>query len=196
MRRYDEAALVARLAAASPRARALFAALIAERLFPLYEHFAATADDGDPARLREALDTAWAALDGDVPAAELEREQAVAEALVPAEDDGWHTTSAYGQNAAAAVAYALRTRLTDDAQEAAWAARQAYDAADYAAQQQLEDLAFSDPGAEDALAGRPVVQEALAGIDADLAGALSDPPPVPELREDARRGGTRLVELA
>jgi hypothetical protein len=163
---------VERLAAAPSRARARFAAACAERLFGLYED--------PPERLRAALDAAWAGED-------VVRWQAVAESLVPDDDP-------YGENAAAAVAYALRTWATDDPQEAAWAARQIYDAADYAAQRQLEELDLSAPDAEDQLADRPVVQEALAGIDetliAALAGAGAD-----ELRRDARAGSVRLRAL-
>jgi uncharacterized protein YjaG (DUF416 family) len=199
MLRYDESTVLERLGTGSSRARALFGALTAERLFPLYELFAERTGQGDPARLREALDAAWAAIDGQfVDPAELARLQEVAEDLVPEEDDDWATESGYAQNAAAAVAYGLRTRLTDNPQEAAWAARQANDFADYVAQRQLEDLELDAPGAEDALADQPIVQEALAGIEADLAAALGDPPPdaLPALRDQARKGGETLVELA
>jgi uncharacterized protein YjaG (DUF416 family) len=188
-----------RLGNGSARARALFAALIAERLFPLYALFSERTGQGDRARLREALDAAWAAIDGAfVDPAELARLQDVAEELVPAEDDDWVVESGFAENAAAAVAYALRTRLTDDPQHAAVTARQAYDVADFVVQRQLEDLQFDDPGAEDAMAGQPIVQEALAGIEADLAAALGDPPPdeLPLLRDQARKGGDTLVELA
>jgi uncharacterized protein YjaG (DUF416 family) len=197
MLRYDEAKLVDRLASATPRARALFAALIAERLFGLYEYFAQRSVQGDPDALREALDAAWQAIDSYVDTSELERLQAQAEGLVPDEDEDWVAESGFGQNAAAAVAYALRTRLTDNPQEAEWAARQAYDVTDYAAQRQLEDADF-DAAGEEALANQPVVQEALAGIDADLDAALADPPAdaLPGLRERARDGAFRLVELA
>jgi hypothetical protein len=187
---FDEARLLGRLASATPRTRALFAALIAERLFGLYELFAQRSGKGDPVALRAALDAAWDAAD----AAELTRAQALAEALVPDEGEHWVLESGFGSNAAAAVAYALRTRLTDDPQEAAWAARQAYDVADYAAQLQLDDDGFD----EDALADQPVVQEALAGIDADLETALSDPPAeaIPRLRQARRAAAARLAELA
>ena len=196
MLRYDESALLDRLAGASPRARALFAARVAERLFALYEYFAETSGQGDPGTLREALDAAWRAVDADVPTAELERLQEAAEDLVPEEDDDWVTASGYASNAAAAVAYALRTRLTDNPQEAAWAARQAYDVTDYAAQQQLEDAGFDDAG-EEALLSRPVVQEALEGLNTDLEAALAEPPAeeTSRLRDEARQGGARLVEL-
>ncbi len=171
------------MTAAPARARALFAAGCAERLFALYEH----AGQGDPERLRAALDAAW---DGD----DVARWQAVAEELVPAEDDDWVLATAYAENAATAVAYALRTRATDAPQEAVWAARQVYEAADFAAQRQLEELDLNAPGAEDRLADLPVVQEALAGIAEDLAAALANTPAA-ELKRASRAGSARLLAL-
>ena len=165
------------MSAAGARARSLFAAACAERLFGLYAL-------GGRERLRAALDLAWAESDD---AAALESARVAAEALVPAEDDDWVEASTYAQNAAAAVAYALRTRLTDHPQEAAWAARQVYDAADHAAQQRVEGFD------EDALAAQPVVQEALAGIAADLETALAED--VQRLREQAMRGAATLASL-
>ena len=196
MLRYDEAALRERLDPAPARARALFAALGAERLFPLYEHFAQRTGQGDPDKLRAALDAAWAALDGD--AGKLARWEDVAMGLVPDEDDdAWEIESAYAENAAAAVAYALRTRATGDLEPAIWTALQAYEATDFAAQRLLEPLTYTDPGGEDALRGHPVVQEALAGINTDLAAATENPPAeeIPRLRAHARQGGEMLAGL-
>ena len=170
--RYDEPALLERLTAGPARARALFAASCAERVFGLYARA--------PERLRAALDAAW---EGENVARWLQG----AEALVPDDDP-------YGENAAAAVAYALRTRATDEPKEAAWAARQVYEAADFAAQQQLESLDLNAPGAEDQLADLPVVQEALAGIADSLSAALADTPAA-ELRRAAREGSARLLAL-
>ena len=82
-----------------------------------------------------------------------------------------------------------------DPQEAAWAARQLYDAADYAAQRQIADLDLNDPRAEDALLATPVVQEALAGIEQDLAGAVEDGAGSEALRPRAQEGGERLAAL-
>ncbi len=160
------------MTAAPARARALFAASCAERLFGLYERA--------PGQLRAALEAAWEGED-------VARWQQVAEGLVSDEDP-------YGENAAAAVAYALRTWMTDEPREAAWAARQVYEAADFAAQRQLEELDLNAPGAEDQLADRPVVQEALAGIADDLAAALAGTPAA-DLRRAAREGSARLLAL-
>ncbi|MEA2233927.1 MAG: hypothetical protein QOD83_3743 [Solirubrobacteraceae bacterium] len=198
---YDEPELVGRLSNASPEGRALFAAASAERLFPLYERYAARTDQEALAQLRAALDAAWEAVAAEAATEDLARWQEVAEALVPdEEDEGWVEDAAYGQNAAAAVAYALRTRLTGDPQEAGWAARQIYDAADYAAQRQIDDdRAFSAPGAEEALLATPVVQEALRSIQENLALVADADQATPEelarLKQDAHDAGQRLAQL-
>jgi hypothetical protein len=196
VRRYDEAALARRLADLPARARAAFAAAVAERLFALYTRYA-DATGTSPQELGDALDGAWDALASAAEKQRLERWRDLAEALVPdEEDEGWVTESAYGQNGAAAVAYALRTQLADDPQEAVWAARQLYEAADYAAQQQIPDLDLNDPGAEDALLSAAVVQEALAALEEDLAavaGGVSDD--VADVRQRARDGADRLAAL-
>jgi hypothetical protein len=162
----------------------------------LYEHFAATTGQGDVAQLRAALDAAWAALDG--AADGLARWEDVAMALVPEEeDDAWEIESAYAENAAAAVSYALRTRGTGELDPAIWTAVQAYEASDFAAQRLLEPLTYTDPGGEEALRGHPVVQEALAGINTDLEAALENPPAeeIPRLRAPAHQGGEALAAL-
>jgi uncharacterized protein YjaG (DUF416 family) len=197
---YDEPELVGRLSNASPEGRALFAAASAERLFPLYERYAARTGQEALAQLRTALDAAWEAVGAEAAPEDLARWQEVAEALVPDEDDeGWVEDAAYGQNAAAAVAYALRTRLTDDPQEAAWAARQIYDAADYAAQQIDDNLDFNDPGADEAVLATPVVQEALRAIQENLS-LVPDADQVTReelarLKQDAHHAGQRLAQL-
>jgi len=122
----------------------------------------------------------------------------VAMALVPKEDDdAWEIASAYGENAAAAVAYALRARGTGELEPAIWTALQAYEASDFAAQRLVEPLTYTDPGGEEAMRGHPVVQEALAGTDTDLAAALENPPAeeIPRLRTQAHQGGETLVAL-
>jgi hypothetical protein len=193
MLRYDEAQLVRDLSAETKAARAAFAAASAERLQPLYTWFHEVSGQGDPAVLRAALDAVWDLVLGLRAPDDLDRLQDAAESLVPdEEDDGWVEQSAYAQNAAAAVAYAVRSWISDDPEEAGWAARQLYEAADYAAQQETDDL--NAPGAEDALLARPVVQEALEGIRADLQAISSSGDPR-EVRDGARAGGAHLARL-
>lgn len=101
----------------------------------------------------------WPGIDADVESA-----REVAEALVPFEDDDWVLESGYAQNGIAAIAYAVRAWLSDDPQEAVWAARQVYEAADYGAQQsQPAALRVYSAGVEEQLAHAPVVQAAVRG---------------------------------
>jgi hypothetical protein len=198
MLRYDEPALVRRLADLPEQARALFADAIAQRALALYELFAARSGQGDPAQLRAALDASWDEVAAPPDLDALAGWQAIAEELVPHDDDDdWVDESAYAQNGAAAVAYALRTRLGGDPQEAAWAARQLYEAADYAAQRQLPDLDINDARSADALLSTPIVQEALAGLNADLeaVGGELAPADLERLRFEARAGGERLAAM-
>lgn len=179
----------------------MFAAACAERLQPLYAAFHRASGQGSPEQLRQALEAVWAAAaDADL-GEQVAQWESVTYDLVPREEDpGWVDMTPLGENAATAVAYAVRTWSADDAQEAAWAARHVYEAADYAAQRQLPDLDLNEPGAEDELLGRPVVQEVLAGLQDDLSAVSATDQPdqavARGLRERAGEGGGRLARLA
>ena len=161
-----------------------FACSCAERLVPLYELFATAAGQGDRSTLRRALDLAWTA----TAAREIANDQREAvEALVPHEDDDdWSQWSAFAQNAAAAVAYALRTLLSGDSQNGVWAARQLYEAADFV-------VRASTPGPNYAEGGEAVAV-ALAAIASALEAAGSADPD--ELRAAAVADGSVLRRLA
>ena len=200
MLQYDEADLVRRLAAMSKPARVMFAAACAERLQPLYQRFHDLTGQGDPDNLAATLDAVWRVALAGRDQEGLAQWQSLAEDLVPDEEgDSWTPESAYGQHGAAAVAYAVRTWLADDPADAGWAARQVYEAADYAAQQRPE-LDLNEPDAEQEVLAQPVVQEALAGLAADLAAvdhANHELAGVAaQLREQAHDGGERLARLA
>lgn len=86
-----------------------------------------------------------------------------AERLVPSEDDGWdEPTQPYAEDAAAALVYAIRARLTGHAQEGAWAGRRAYEAVDHYVRNvmQVED--------ETTILSHPVVQAELSRQRRDL----------------------------
>ncbi|WP_136518153.1 DUF416 family protein [Cellulomonas telluris] len=165
---YDESEMTARLAAVDRAQRTAFAAACAERLWPLFERYVATTGEGDSEALRSVLDAAWLVAGGGT-VSDLPDRQEVAEDMVPTDEGDWVFEMGYGQNAVAAVAYAVRTWLSDDPQEAVWAARQVYEAADLAAQDASGESDMSSPGIEDALLASPLVQTALAGLAADLA---------------------------
>jgi len=149
--------------------RAAFAASCAERLFPAYERFSEEAGRGDPQTLRAALSRLWEDLACD-PLSELELHASPKNclALVPPEDEEpWAESQPSADDAAAALVYALESRVKDDSQEAAWSARRAYDA--------LDRFLMSDqPGvivtaaAEHQVQEHPLVQAELARQRRDL----------------------------
>lgn len=183
---YDEPANVRRLARLDRTRKAAFAAACAQRLLPLFERYAA-AVQADPTSIQEAVDRIWDALRG--AQVDLRPMQAAAEGQVPQEEDDWILETGYAQNAAACAAYAVRTWLTDDAQEAAWAARQAYELADYATQQLLPGLDLNGPDSESQLLGHELVQAALVGIEQDLREVESATLDLAHLAERASREG-------
>lgn len=164
---YDEPEIVARLARLSRTQKAAFAAACAERLVPLFLRYAASKESVDGDVIRSVVDGVWRAIGG--ASADLEPLQALAEDLVPEEDEEWSAEAGYAQNAAASAAYSVRAWLTDDPEEAGWAARQVYEAADYAAQQAIDTSGLESATREQALLAHEVVQVALAGILDDLA---------------------------
>lgn len=163
---YDEDAIRSRLAGLPRAAKTAFAAACAQRLLPAFDRYAAAVGLDSPDVLSIVVTATWNAIqtgEGD-----LHTLQEQAEALVPHDDGDWFHEMGFGQNGAAAVAYAVRTWLTDDPQEAVWAARQVYEAADYASLAAAPGLDLNAPDAADTLRSSPMVQAALAGIEADL----------------------------
>lgn len=184
---YDEVAIKAGLDALEPSERVLFASACAERLFGLYRLFAERTGQGAEAELRDALDLAWNVLSADVPRSDVEGRQAGAEALVPHDDDAdWSAWSPFAQNAAASVAYALRAWLSGDSQDAVWAARQVYEAADYLVQLDNPGVTYSENG------------ELVEVVVSWIAAALSDceSAGVEVLRAAAAADGQTLVDAA
>ena len=172
MTAYDEAQLGLRLGSLDRTQRTAFAAACAERLWPLVDRYSRVTGKGDVQALRSALDGAWHAANG-VAVSDLARMQERVEGMVPVDDGEWVFEMGYGQNAIAAIAYAIRAWLTNDPQEAVWGARQVYEAADIAAQQASPGLPLNEPGTEDSLAEATVVQVALAGLAEDLTAVTS-----------------------
>lgn len=169
---YDESGIAQASESLSRDARTAFAAACAERLWPLVERYAAVASlaDVDRQALRDALDTAWRAADGIGVEEDMKSAGEATEALVPYEDEEWLLESGYAQNGIAAIAYAVRSWLSADSQDAVWAARQVYEAADFGAQQgEQSAVRIYSADVEAGLVHAPVVQAAIRGVLEDLA---------------------------
>jgi uncharacterized protein YjaG (DUF416 family) len=167
---FDERKLVQSVESLPRAARIAFAALVAERLFPAYSDFSRQTGRGDASSLRAHLDRVWLDLEGDViPALELDERIEKTSSLGPSEAEGpWIDLQAQAEDAAAAVAYALRTIKTGSSQEAAWAARRCYEAIDNFVINR-DRLDTTPPGAEVRILGDPLIQQELRRQQRDLA---------------------------
>ncbi len=183
---YDEAALAARVARLPGAERTLLAAACAERLMPLYEWIAAASGGAAAASVRSALDLAWSA---STSREQAEQAQLEVEELVPDEDDEDAPVDvALVQNTIAAVAYALRTMGSHDAQDVVWAARQLYEAADYIVQREAPNQTYIADLEQEA-----PIQLVLRGLGSaveDLESAS-----LTQLRERAQADGDALLAL-
>lgn len=198
---YDETALKERLSRLDRKAKTAFAAACAESLAPLQErYFSRTGDSGPAARAREILDAVWAgASSGHADVSSLEAEAAE---LGPTDDEEWSFDMGYAQNGAAALAYAIRTWLSDDAQEAAWAARQVHEAAEYSFSQpntapgnvfvRKVSEASSQAAGSDSSAG---MQSVLAFLDQALGICEDMPSTLNRLQSVARSAGQSWASL-
>ena len=154
---FDENRIKGSLTKLPIKLRILFAVTCAERL------------------LRRILDKLWMGLLGvqeysdQIIAADLQH----CMLLVPKESDGeWSNEQAWAEDAVACLAYSLRTRISGDAQEAAWAARRVYEAVDsYVINVSANN--FKLPNDEVRVRDHPLVQVELGRQERDISELLS-----------------------
>jgi hypothetical protein len=182
---FDERALKARLERIEFQGRPLFALSCAERLFPLYKLYSEEAGHGAPWRLRSTLDQLWKSahrgpISGEQPFL------SEYESLIPGEAVERNKGTLLGplaEDTVAALAYTCQYVATRETQNAAWAARCAYEAVDYVAHT-LEGMHYGTPEAEAAILKKDYVQ-------AELLRQLRD---IAEI-EGAAHAGTRIEHL-
>jgi uncharacterized protein YjaG (DUF416 family) len=193
---FNEHLLVPRLEAMDPWRRTVFAALCAIRLLPAYNAFNAATGQGDPTTLLDSLST----LRVDLASATLSDTDLCTlisrcTDLVPdADDASWNTSSHHTANAAASVAYALRSRLTGDTRHAVLAALQAYETADTLAIER-HHLDLNTPGVDLIILSDPIVQTELHRQASDLATLerLTHSPDLPALSTLWHRAETHSI---
>jgi len=163
---YDEASLLSRLEKLNRASRTTFAAVCAERLWPILLRYGHTTGIAavERQKLSDSLEDLWRAISGDeVTLQELSSDHA---GEVPEEE--WADQLAYGENLSAAVTYAVRAWVRDSAQDAAWAAYQCYEAADFAAQRITPPKGDNRDEDERVLFESDVVQTAVLAMERDL----------------------------
>ena len=194
---YDEHELVSRLSRLDRASKTAFAAACAECLLPLVAQYSPhSRGRASSDRLATIVNYAWLAAAGSSVLPDVSVLQTEAESMVPADGEGWTAGMGFGQNAAAAAAYAVRTWRTDNPQEAGWAARQVYEAADYAALQANEKLDLNSPAAASLLQASDLVQSSLRFITGSLARVELGAQSWDELRAEASAEGRRLARAA
>jgi uncharacterized protein YjaG (DUF416 family) len=182
---FDENLLVASLGATSCRARTLFAALVATRLITAYEIFCGHSNQQSQP-ISAALDLLWSHIsDG----AELDFAELAEGVLAysPKEEDCSLPLAAQAEDAVAALAYAFLTAESCDAQQAAWAARRSYEAADNIAISQLREGA-----SEASILSQSIVQGELREQVRDFELAVRAEDDILALRAGARARSERF----
>jgi len=165
---FDEPDLVARLATLPSKLRVAFAALCAERQLPNYVQFSERSGWGNPGVLKEALESIWQDIQGQpLSKAQLETILERCEPLIPTGEEDTKEETAYAEDAATSIAYAIEARLTDDPQKAAWAARRAYTAVDHFIMSQIDSMIVTREHQRFILS-HPLVQAELRRQQADL----------------------------
>jgi uncharacterized protein YjaG (DUF416 family) len=188
MIKYDEQKTVRALSLLPAKLRSAFAAACAERLLPAYLAFSKQTGRGHPEWISSIADRLWQDLEGDEMSPEQVQEAArYCEQLVPGENqEPWSSVQAYADDAAAAMAYALRCRQNGDEQEAAWASRRAYEALDHF----VISLNDDENGTvnEDRVLSHPLVQTELMRQERDLEELAASP-------QDAMRSLIARIKL-
>ena len=164
---FNEGQLLERLRQLSSQAQSTFGAACAQRLLPMYSKFAATTGKTDA--LSSILERLWADLIGDrMTGSQLQKSISECQELLPGEDElTWVPEQGSAEDAVAATIYALQCRRDGDAQNAAWAARRAYEAIDeYVVR--TEDVDLNGSGVEDQVRSHPLIQAELARQRRDL----------------------------
>jgi len=157
---FDEKKLLKTLDRFSPVLRTTFATVCAARLVSLLSH-----NDEVHARTKETLTNAIDMLRADVrmaghTAVDWQSLLNHVMALLPLEDETFEEGGTLLDDAVAAVAYAIRTRMTGSSQEAAWCARRCYEYFDHVANTDFANLGIDNP-TEERLLAHPKTQEEL-----------------------------------
>lgn len=171
--KYDEEAMVERLRGLPPVQRTLYALLCVSRILPAYRRYQEKTGHGDADAVEAVAERLWEAVEGgSVERLDLEAGLSLVSSLMPSEDDWDDETQPYAEDALAALAYAIRAQLTEDPQEAAWAGRRCYEAAEYLASSldTVDSTKRRSPAVADLL---PIVKAELEQQNRDLENVIT-----------------------
>jgi uncharacterized protein YjaG (DUF416 family) len=172
----DESALKKELEKLPVRLKVAFAAACAERLLPTYATFSQKSGWGDTTHLSKILQQLWDDLiEPSITDNELQEMLQACIQLIPGEVGFFDIPERVSaEEAATAVALALRCRQNGDAQEAVWAARTLIDALDEFIIQR-DKIDISTPDDYKPIIRDPILQAELARQRRDLNELLKAP---------------------
>jgi uncharacterized protein YjaG (DUF416 family) len=175
-RSYNEQALIERLREIPAESRVAFALLCAERLLPSYQAFHEATGKGSFAALACISERLWKDISGErMTIEEVSAQLQACMELIPGEEDTpGSPLQVYAEDAASALAYALRARLSGESQEAVWAARRAYETLDHYVIQH-DEIDPNEPQAEEHVVHHPLIQVELIRQQRDLDDLQADP---------------------
>lgn len=166
---YDETRLKQELATLPPRLRVAFATAAATRQLPCYARLAPprlVQAQLDPKALLEAL---WQKIrDGDLAPGAWQATLDKLMDVLDKETPDWRPFDFLAEDALVTLAYAIRCLLDPEPQEAAWAARVAYESADQAVIRLQGDVPAT-AAAEARILAHPFIQRTLGLLHEDLA---------------------------
>ena len=165
---FDENELVDILKRLTPSARVAFAAAAATRQIESLGHMFPDLRNESADSPPNVLACLWEDLNVASPNVDLWslRLEAVMNAI-PEENDDWTITDALLDDGLSSLAYAIRSMIAGDAQEAVWAARRSYEATDQVVIRML-DVQPGSPAIERTIVEHEVVQRELSRQNQDL----------------------------
>ncbi len=166
--KFEELALVQKLSKLPSKSTVAFALCCATRQLNAFETYADKFAPESREVPRRIIDKLWEFVGSNKDDNNAWADQlAVVEALFPEEQYSWAPLHIYSEHALYSLAYTVRCLMTADAQEAGYAARIAYEAADQAALRILDDSRGS-PDIEKLVLTSDVVQRELRRQSDDL----------------------------
>lgn len=155
---YDEQKLIKQLEELPKRFRTIFAAACAQRLFSSYGVYDPSGKILDTQAAAQILDGVWSDLLNDsISLSQADGQKCTEMAMVLNDEEGEGTVA---EDAIAAIAYTVRYHLGGDQKEVAYPARRETETID-AYLQNILNIDFADPQAEQKLSTHPLMQKVL-----------------------------------
>jgi uncharacterized protein YjaG (DUF416 family) len=149
--------------------RIAFAAACSQRQLPSYVRFSTATKTGNAQAAEQMLTDIWNNLEHNIPASETTKKDLdYCMSLIPDYDSYYFEGQENAEDAIASVAYTLRTELGGDSQDAACAARRAYDSLVHHITAR-DDLDWNVPTHRSRLVSDPLVQAEFRRQRADMA---------------------------